>query len=75
MGYKAKYFFPLRIYKKLSPTQIFNLMMCNKIMKSKALVAKSPYLYNLSVKLFSRKLTHFIINKTFCKALTAGNTL
>ena len=50
-------------------------MMCNKIMKSKTLVSNSPYLYNLSVKLFSRKLTHFIINKTFCKALTAGNTL
>ena len=50
-------------------------MMCNKIMKSKTLVANSPYLYNLSIKLCSRKLTHFFINKTFCKALTAGNTL
>ena len=75
MKYNAHFFFPLRIYKKLTLIQIFNLMMCNKIMKSKTLVSNSPYLYNLSIKLCSRKLTNFFINKTFCKALTAGNTL
>lgn len=71
----AKSFYPLRVYKYLSTPAIFNLMMCNRLMKIKPLVSKSALLYKYSTKVLGSTLPNFILNQTFCRALTAGNTL
>jgi hypothetical protein len=75
MKNSAKSFYSLRVYKQLSTPAIFNLMLCNRLMKSKRLVANAPLMYKYSNRFFGSTLTNFILNQTFCKALTAGNTL
>lgn len=65
----------LRIYRRMSTLNIMNLMMCNRMMKVKPLVANSSKLYKVSSRIFTPTLTNFIINQTFCKVFTAGNTL
>lgn len=71
----AKSFYPLRVYKQLSTTNILNLMLCNRLMKVKPLVANSAKLYKFSRTVLGSSITNFALNQTFCKALTAGNTL
>jgi len=51
------------------------MMLCNRIMKVPVLVNNSRFLFNLSSKIFGKTFTTFVINQTFCKALTAGNSL
>lgn len=65
----------LRVYKNLTNKELFNIMLCNRIMKVPILVNNSRFLYNLSSKIFGKTFTNYIINQTFCKALTAGNSL
>lgn len=65
----------LRVYKNLTNIELLNIMLCNRIMKVPLLVDNSRLLYNLSSKILGTNFTTFLINKTFCKALTAGNTL
>lgn len=71
----AKNFYPLRVYKNLTTSSILNLMLCNRLMKIKPLVANSAKLYKISNSIFGSGFTNFVLNNTFCKALTAGNTL
>lgn len=71
----AKSFYSLRVYKQLSTPAILNLMLCNRLMKIKPLVANSARLYKYSRRLMGTTLPHFVLNQTFCRALTAGNTL
>ena len=71
----AKSFYSLKVYKHLSTPAILNLMMCNRLMKIKPLVAKSAMLYKYSTKILGSTIPNFVLNQTFCRALTAGNTL
>lgn len=71
----SKNFYSLRIYKNFTTPEIFNLMLCNKLMRIKPLVANAAKLYKVSSTVLGSNLTHVILNNTFCRALTAGNTL
>ena len=71
----AKNFYSLRVYKQLPTPQILNLMLCNRLMKVKPLVVNSAKIYKYSTKVLGSSIPNFILNQTFCKALTAGNTL
>lgn len=71
----ASKFYSLRVYKQLSTAAVLNLMLCNRLMKIKPLVANSAKLYKYSNRVFGASFTNFVLNQTFCKALTAGNTL
>jgi hypothetical protein len=71
----AKSFYSLRVYKQLSTSAILNLMLCNRLMKSKPLVANAAKMYKYSTQIFGSSITNFVLNQTFCRALTAGNTL
>lgn len=71
----AQNFYSLRVYKNLSTSAILNLMLCNRLMKIKPLVANASKLYKYSNKIFGSSITNFALNQTFCRALTAGNTL
>lgn len=44
-------------------------------MKIKPLVAKSAVLYKYSSRILGSTITNYVLNQTFCRALTAGNTL
>ena len=65
----------LGIYKALSTPAIVNLMICNRVMKSKPIVANANRLYKISRSVLGSPIVDTVIQKTFCKALTAGNTL
>jgi hypothetical protein len=71
----AKNFYHLRVYKQLPLGSLLNLMLCNRIMKSKPLVTHANKIYKLSNCIFGKQITNALINRTFCRALTAGNTL
>lgn len=71
----AKQFYSLRVYKHLSTPAILNLMLCNKLMKVKPLVANSAKLYKYTTKIMGSTIPNFVLNQTFCRVLTAGNTL
>ena len=71
----ASSFYSLRIYRKFTTLQILNLIMCNRVMKIKPIVANANALYSLSTRVLSQRFVNYMINKTFCQALTAGNTL
>ncbi len=71
----AKSFYSLRVYKNLPTSAILNLMLCNRLMKNKSLVANAANLYKYSRRVFGSGITNFMLNRTFCRALTAGNTL
>ncbi len=75
MKNSAKSFYSLKVYKHMPTPAILNLMMCNRLMKIKPLVAKSPAMYKYSSRILGSTFTNYMLNQTFCKALTAGNTL
>jgi len=74
MQNSAKKFYSLRVYKHLSTSNILNLMLCNKLMKSKFLVKNAGRMYKTSSAILGEGFTNAVLNSTFCKALTAGNT-
>ena len=65
----------LGVYKALSTPAIVNLMVCNRVMKIKPIVANANRLYKISRSILGSTFVDTMIQKTFCKALTAGNTL
>lgn len=71
----AKNFLSLRVYRHLTTPNILNLMLCNQLMRSKFLVANAARMYRMSKFLVGPGFTNLFLNATFCKALTAGNTL
>ena len=71
----AKSFYALRVYKNLSTSAILNVMLCNRLMKIKPLVANASKLYNYSNRILGSTITNLDLNKTFCQAFTAVNTL
>jgi len=64
-----------RVYRHLSFMAIVNHMICNRIMKSKFIVEMTPSLYNVASKFPGKMITNWVVNSTFNKMLTAGNTL
>lgn len=65
----------LRVYKNLSTMNLLNAMLCNRIMKKPILVNNSRRMYELSTKVFGKSFVNAILTATFCKVLTAGNSL
>lgn len=65
----------LRVYKSLPTIGLLNAMLCNRVMKRPFLVNNSRRMYQLSTKLFGKKFVNSILTATFCKVLTAGNSL
>lgn len=71
----AEVFKQLRVYRRLSLPLILNEIACNRIMKLSSLVAVAPQIYRLSCTLIGKNFVNFIINSTYCKIFTAGNTI
>jgi hypothetical protein len=65
----------LRVYRRLSFPLILNEIACNRIMKLSSLIAVAPRIYQLSCKIIGKNFVNFIINSTYCKIFTAGNTI
>ena len=65
----------LRVYRKHSLTEIMNHIICNRIMKNKAIVNHSAFLYQLSSKYIGKNFTNFILQSTYAKIFTAGNSI
>lgn len=65
----------LGIYKALTTPSIINLMVCNRVMKVPFIVANANRLYKISRSILGSTIVDAVIQKTFCRALTAGNTL
>lgn len=65
----------LRVYKNLTTPHLINAMMCNRIMKIPILVNNSRRIYDLSTKILGKRFVNAILTATFCKVLTAGNSL
>lgn len=69
-AYKA-----LRIYRRLPTSLIFNSLLCNRIMKVPLFVNNASKIYKGIRSIFGLSLANALINHTFCKMLTAGNTI
>lgn len=65
----------LRIYRNLSLGLVLNQILCNRLMKISPLVNNASRVYKLSSTIFGKRFVNLIINATFCKTLTAGNTI
>lgn len=65
----------LRVYKSLPTIGLLNAMLCNRVMKRPFLVNNSRRMYQLSTNIFGKKFVNSILTATFCKVLTAGNSL
>jgi hypothetical protein len=59
----------------MSTSNLLNAMVCNRVMKKSILVDNSRAIYNLSSKIFGKTFTNAVVNATFCKVFTAGNSL
>lgn len=68
-------FTQLRVYKNMKTSDIINSIVCNRIMKNPILVKNSRNLYEVSSKVLSKTFVDYVLTQTFCKTLTAGNTL
>ena len=75
MNNAVKQFSHLGVYRGLTTPALLNIMLCNRVMQNKWLVANSPKLYTVSKSILGGTIVDTVIQKTFCKALTAGNTL
>ena len=71
----AAKFFALRVYRNNSLFDICNTLFCNKLMKMPKLVAKSNDLYSIACKIMGKSIPTFILQNTFMRLFTAGNTL
>jgi hypothetical protein len=65
----------LRVYKHLSIVGILNHLICNRIMKSKILVAAAPALYRAASRFPGKTITHWFIGNTFNRVFTGGNRI
>lgn len=65
----------LRVYKHLSFFGILNHLICNRIMKSRTLVAAAPTLYRAATRFPGPLITHTAIAATFNRVFTAGTRI
>lgn len=68
-------FVGLRVYKNMTTLNILNSMICNRIMKIPFIVRNSRTMYELSSKILTKTFVNAVVKSTFCKTLTAGNTI
>lgn len=60
----------LRVYRKHSFPEIMNHLICNRIMKNKAIVNHSAFLYQLSIiQVYRQKLYQFYTTVDLCQNL------
>lgn len=69
-GFKA-----LRVYRRLSFPLLINEIGCNRIMKFSSLVNAAPSIYHWSTKILGKNFVNYLIQSTYCKIFTAGNTI
>ena len=74
MNNNISFFKRFRVYRHLSFLGILNHMFCNRLIKSKTLVANAPSLYKLSCTFPGKYLTNAIFRLTFNKLFTGGNS-
>lgn len=65
----------LRVYKHLSILGILNQLLCNRIIKSKLLVAAAPDLYNACKFFPGKTITNGFIGATFNRMFTGGTRI
>lgn len=65
----------LRVYRHLSVLGILNQMLCNRLMKSKALVAATPALYRAAIRFPGKTITHWLVGSTLNRIFTGGNKI
>ncbi len=75
MAINLSSFKALRMYRNMPLLTILNNIMCNRTMKIPFLVNNASKLYAVSIRVLGRGFTNACINATFCKMLTAGNTI
>lgn len=75
MNNSYKKFANLRVYKNVSTPRICNILLCNRLMKIPIMVENASRLYKVSSLMFTPYLTDSLMNKTFCRVFTGGNTL
>lgn len=59
----------------MTTMNLVNSMMCNRLMKMPSVVRQSRAMYDVSSKILGKKIVNTILTNTFCRILTAGNTL
>lgn len=65
----------LRVYRHLNFYEIINAIICNRVMKSRMLVAAAPALYKFACRFPGKAVTHFVVGNTFNRVFTGGNSL
>ena len=65
----------LRVYKHLSILGILNQLLCNRILKSKLLVAAAPDIYNACKFFPGKAITNGLIGATFNRVFTGGTRI
>ena len=65
----------LRVYRHLSISQLLSHLACNRIMKSRLLVAAAPSIYQYLCYFPGKTLTNLFISSTFNRMFTLGNSL
>ena len=75
MKASATKFYALRVYRNNSLFDIFNTLLCNRLMKFPKLVAKSDHFYSIACKIMGKTIPNYILQNTFMRLFTAGNTL
>jgi hypothetical protein len=65
----------LRVYSRLTVPLILNDMLCNRIMKLSFFVDQAQPIYKYSCKLIGKNFVNWLINSTYCRVFTAGNTI
>jgi hypothetical protein len=71
----SEVFKALRIYRRLSYPLLINEIACNRIMKLSSLVSVAPQIYKFSCNLLGKNFVNHLIQSTYCKIFTAGNTI
>ena len=65
----------LRVYKRLTVPLLLNDIACNRLMKLNFVVDKAPDIYRLSTHIIGKGFINAIVNATYCKIFTGGNTV
>lgn len=73
--FSVEVFKQLRVYRRFSLPLILNDMACNRLMKLTFFVDNAPLIYRYACRLIGRNFVNELLNSTYCKVFTAGNTI
>jgi hypothetical protein len=73
--FSVEVFKQLRVYRRFSLPLILNDMACNRLMKLSFFVDHAPLIYRYACKLIGKNFINELLNSTYCKVFTAGNTI